>query len=378
MRRKLLLVFLLVLYIGPIIFTSSYVPSAIVVESNSTKEFQTATEYGTSDQSITSFSEETGWIHDCSNTTGITNTTAGDTVTSDGDWITLTSDGDGGSFEITVSSLTTADYPFLSLNFTSISEGDGWKLEVYNGSVWANLQSDYATTTGIYRYNMKAVSNLVETFRINVTQTATVKFDFFYAYTIANWSITQKSTTPVSHYFYCEDGVLYRVGSATSQYWIVLTLDIAISVSSPPYTTWNITVSDSDPTPRADFIFQTYIDPDWTTHDTDATQGDMPVGTTTEIALYIYNENSLSAITFSGLVPSWEEVGEAILYFNVPFDYWALNMGLVFGGLIIMLVSTCLIAVKVRDRTITRDAGILLLFLFCVGWGLFIGGTLIG
>jgi len=43
-----------------------------------------------------------------------------------------------------------------------------------------------------------------------------------------------------------------------------------------------------------------------------------------------------------------------------------------------MLFSACMMAVKVRDRTITRDAGILLLFLFCVGWGLFIGGTLIG
>ena len=80
----------------------------------------------------------------------------------------------------------------------------------------------------------------------------------------------------------------------------------------------------------------------------------------------------------STVYPSWQEVAEAILVFSVPFDYWALNMGLVFGGLIIMLFSVCLMAVKVRDRTITRDAGILLFFLFCVGWGLFIGGTLIG
>jgi len=74
----------------------------------------------------------------------------------------------------------------------------------------------------------------------------------------------------------------------------------------------------------------------------------------------------------------WVEVGEAILIFSVPFDYWALNMILVFGGLILMLVSVCIIAVKVRDRTINNDSGVLLLFLFCVGWGLFIGGTLIG
>jgi len=74
----------------------------------------------------------------------------------------------------------------------------------------------------------------------------------------------------------------------------------------------------------------------------------------------------------------WQEVGEAIFYFNVRFDSWGLSMILVFGGLVLMIVSVCMMAVKVRDRTITQDSGILFLFLFCVGWGLFIGGTLIG
>ena len=84
-------------------------------------------------------------------------------------------------------------------------------------------------------------------------------------------------------------------------------------------------------------------------------------------------------VTYTAYVDAWNTINSpAILLFSVPFDYWALNMSLVFGGLIIMLLSVCLIAVKVRDRTITNDSGILLFFLFCVGWGLFIGGTLIG
>ena len=37
-----------------------------------------------------------------------------------------------------------------------------------------------------------------------------------------------------------------------------------------------------------------------------------------------------------------------------------------------------LLARKVRDRSITRDDALLTIFLFCVGWGLFIGGTLVG
>jgi len=53
-------------------------------------------------------------------------------------------------------------------------------------------------------------------------------------------------------------------------------------------------------------------------------------------------------------------------------------MGLIFGGLILMLLSTCIIAKKVRDKNISKDAGMILLLLFCVGWGLFIGGAVIG
>ena len=92
----------------------------------------------------------------------------------------------------------------------------------------------------------------------------------------------------------------------------------------------------------------------------------------------VETEPSVSAFGDQQVGPVWNLINTAIFYLNVPFDYWALNMGLVFGGLIIMLFSACMMAVKIRDRTITRDAGILLLFLFCVGWGLFIGGTLIG
>jgi hypothetical protein len=78
------------------------------------------------------------------------------------------------------------------------------------------------------------------------------------------------------------------------------------------------------------------------------------------------------------LFDQWNIVATAPLIFSVSFDYWALNMVLIFGGLVVMIVSACLIAVKVRDRTITDDSGMLALILFCVGWGLFAGGMIIG
>ena len=99
------------------------------------------------------------------------------------------------------------------------------------------------------------------------------------------------------------------------------------------------------------------------------------------VRIWTLNEpvfNSWGAIQNVTDSAEWNIVDSIIVYIEVPFDYWALNMGLIFGGLILMLVAACLMAVKIRDRTITRDAGILLLFLFCVGWGLFIGGAVIG
>ena len=59
MKRKtlLLVVFLMCLYIVPSILAPMYDGSAILTEQNTTKDFALSTEYETSNQSITSFSE---------------------------------------------------------------------------------------------------------------------------------------------------------------------------------------------------------------------------------------------------------------------------------------------------------------------------------
>jgi len=58
MKSKIVLVaFLMVLFIGPSLFAMSYASSSIVAEQNMTKEFSLSTEYETSSESITSFTE---------------------------------------------------------------------------------------------------------------------------------------------------------------------------------------------------------------------------------------------------------------------------------------------------------------------------------
>jgi len=366
MNRKglLFIAFLLVLYL---------VPANVV-----------ASEYEASDQSITSFSEETGWLHDCSNTTGITNTTSGDTFSSDGDLVTLVSDVDGfHSYEITVSSITTADYPFLVLNCTSISEGDGWKLEQLDtpGGTWYTLKSeyssgppDYTPSVGIYRYNMKALSAAVETFRINVTQTATITFDFFRAYTIAEFSggsITFAGVEADDYLYVDESGVLQAVavGETDNSHYFTCYTGYVLSVDTSIYTNWTIT-TDSD---RVDFY--AYVG-GWTEYGYGVIGGELVEGTLTAIKFLIADGDGsagISAITFSGFVPSWVEVGTAILLFSVPFDMWGYNVALIILGLILIPVSTMYLAYGAKhDRSSNRlFYGLIILML---GFGLLIGG----
>ena len=71
----------------------------------------------------------------------------------------------------------------------------------------------------------------------------------------------------------------------------------------------------------------------------------------------------------------WNEVGEVILYFNVPFDMWGFDTALIILGLVMIPVSTIYLAYGAKhDRSSDRlFYGLIIFFLGC---GLFIGGIL--
>jgi len=75
---------------------------------------------------------------------------------------------------------------------------------------------------------------------------------------------------------------------------------------------------------------------------------------------------------------SWSVIEAITIIFYVPFDYWAFNMGLLFGGLALVVVSTCVLAAWIRNKTIDTDKGFMFLLIFMFGWGLFLGGALLG
>ena len=320
-------------------------------------------------------SNETGWQHDFSDTTGITNLSKMD-ISTDGDLLTLTATASAsGSCRLYLDNTTThaaldADYyPFLAINASSITAP--WSLTVGWSDASTTTLHNFYSYTGVIRYNLEAVSGglAISYIALGVLYYGgnTATFDFIKIYSIANYTYTGTGTSN-DDVLYVSSGELYC--EATSITSIVLDHDPALSEDTSLFNLWNVTTSEGIPQ------FDHYVS-SWQGYSSDTT-GTLATGTLTDVRIKFTDSANIAAIKFMYVLPEWQEVGTAIFYFNVPFDYWALNMGLVFGGLIIMLFSVCLMAVKVRDRTITRDAGILLFFLFCVGWGLFIGGTLIG
>jgi hypothetical protein len=333
----------------------------------------TTGEYTSSPESITSFAEEVGSENDFSDTVGIS-ASGGDSVTSDGDWITLTSDGDGATYEIVADPLlahiTTSEYPFFSLNCTSISEGNGWKLEQYDGSNWAYLQSDYVTIPGLYHYNMRSLDTQVEKFRITIDASATIKFDFFTAYTIEDYTLTQ-GNCEADDLLYCLDGVLYSQGVVGLNEYIRCNYDPALDVNGTIYSHFNIITNLDD----EGFYFV------WDNGDSnvETTVSGPLSGTITDFFIQADSKDgdvgnrSFSAILFQGIFPQWNNVSNLSVDIMVDYDLWALNMGLIFLGLFMIPASTIYLA-KGGRHAMSTDKVFFALVIFILGCAFFIGG----
>ena len=73
--------------------------------------------------------------------------------------------------------------------------------------------------------------------------------------------------------------------------------------------------------------------------------------------------------------PRWREVGEANLLFSVPFDMWGFDTALIILGLVMIPVSTIYLAYGVKnDRS--SDRLFYGLIIFFLGFGLLIGGIM--
>lgn len=322
---------------------------------------------------------ETGWQHDGSTTDGISSPDGG-TIATDGDNITLTADGDGSTFLIVADTTSTASaisctyYPFFSFD---IESGSGnWALEQYDGSAYATLQSATAISAGTKRFNMRALDTYVEWWRVTLTASSSLVSGFAKAYSIAEFSagsITFAGCESDDLLYVDESGVLQLVatGETDGSYYITCWTGTIFSTNTATFNVWNIT-TDSD---RIDFY--AYAS-GFTEYGYGITRGELASGTLTGIKILIADGDgsaSVSAITFID-DHQWHEAGEAIIYFNVLFDYWAFDTFLIFFGLMLVVASGCYLAYCLK-HTMTQDKGFYFLIAFMMGWGLFLGGMLI-
>ena len=316
---------------------------------------------------------ELGWEHDFSTTEGISSADGG-TIATDGDKVTLTADGDGSTFIIvadttaTATAISTDYYPFFGIKVDSWS--GSWTLEQYNGSAYATLLNSIEISTAITRRNMASLDSYIYWWRFTLPNNAVFILDWIKAYSIANFTVFEVDNENVDDVLYVIDDILY-CSSVTTDI-IGLGNDLTLSITSP-FDIFAATMS----TGADNFRFRELADTNQY-HDQGVIFETLYSTTLTDYTFMFYGSASITFISFLQQLPEWNEIGEAELIVVVFFDYWALNMSLIFGGLITMLLSACIMAVKMRDRNITKDAGMLLLFLFCIGWGLFIGGNIIG
>ena len=312
-----------------------------------------------------------GWQNDGTNTTSVTSGDGGNIAT-DGDNMTLTSDGDGSSFVFSVDQTTTGSaiateyYPFLTFEINSITSGDGWRLWQYNGSNWVAVSTDegfgWTTTTGTHRYSIKTLDTYVYDFRVNITSTCNLVFDFIKVYSIANYTVTL-SATSLDDVLYTSSDVLYCEGTSFTS--ITLDHDPALSIDTSVNTNWTMTTSSG--IPQVDFYIGAWLGY------TPETSGTFPAGTLTDYRLKFWNSGNVEAITFLYPYPTWELVGEAELVFSVLIDQTALNWFLIILGMFMVPAST-LYLVKGGKNNMSMDKAFYFIVAFLFGWGLiFIG-----
>ncbi|MFW9965493.1 MAG: BNR-4 repeat-containing protein, partial [Candidatus Sifarchaeia archaeon] len=181
-------------------------------------------------------SKETGWQHDGSTAFGIT-ASGGGSVSTDGDYVLLTSDSDGSVFDFPVDPTSTAavmsaiTYPFLSIKFHPGDANDIYTLQSFDGSGYATLVNYKNAVDG--HYFVRDVDTTIASIRLIVKSLQTIRIDFLKLYSIANFSITYFGGHPDAYLYVDSDGSL--VSSEDFVNWIELNYELPISINTEQY-----------------------------------------------------------------------------------------------------------------------------------------------
>jgi len=332
-------------------------------------------------------SDEMGWQHDGSTISGLDDVSNG-IVTSDGDEVTFTANaGEYGWIEIwpdrtsTATMINTNYYPFLEFSVTEATTD--WYLRADWSDASSTSLHALNDDTGIFRYNLRSISGGKDLkkcyFRVQNDNGKNVTFDYLKYYSIANYTVTESSTT-TDDVLYVEDGILHSYMDAGS-----FILDYAPTFLLEGSNTWTkyTTLGES---------YLSYNHGGWTDYSNETT-GDLHAGislTITGLRIKFNETANIQKIEYSVLPPQWTLVSTAIIYFDTP-NWWVIGIaGAVFYipigeftlqllmmimGLVMIPFSTLFLVKGGRDE-MDRDKLYFFLLMFLIGWALFLGGIL--
>ena len=95
------------------------------------------------------------------------------------------------------------------------------------------------------------------------------------------------------------------------------------------------------------------------------------------VRAYVYDEPSLHSFGTEEVTGyDWELIGSAELVFIVSLDTWAMDMFLILLGLVFVPLSLVLAAYFIRTKSGSSNKLLYVILLFLMGWGLLIGGII--
>lgn len=304
--------------------------------------------------------DEMGWQHDCSTTTGT------DAISSTGDLINVTS---SITFDIdtttTSTCIETEYYPFLDI---LSNDGSGTLLVeiTEDGSSWETvIESTSISSTTYYRANTYETDIDIKQIRVNVSGWVTI--DHVRLYSIANYSLTFGTSNTITDVLYCSSGALFASITSATNHYFILDHDPSLSVDTSIYNYYRLNMTTNTQ------WFAEYVS-SWQSWKVDTLTGELTDGTMTDFKILLDGSTTCYNIDFFDN-RHWQEVTSITIYFVLPFGYFAINILLILAGIFLIVISSCIAAVKIRNRDISRDALILVLLLFFIGWALFLGGA---
>jgi len=343
-------------------------------------------------------STEMGWQHDCSTIEAISAKEGGYIYTgsSDGDIFTSTSTYNDSSkwagFKIYYDPTTTSAkpcrtyYPFMEIkyryNYTGGVTGLGiWMM--YDGYGVSVPVSGAQNTWNAIRSNILVATtekseNYVWFYAQIDSEGETFTFDVDYAtiYTIANYTITESSTT-TDDFLYVESGVLY---SEMDNGYFILDYDPAFLVNGS--YSWT-------KTPALGTSYISYKFGPWSDY-TNATTGFLGIGETTGIRIKFNETSNIQEIEYTVVPPEWRLVGTTVIYFDLP-NWWIVGVAvagfyipigeltlqflLMIMGLVMIPFSTLFLVKGGRDE-MSKDKLFFFLLIFLCGWALVLGGLM--